>query len=212
MYVGRIVAIGKSRAGKLVAMYRVSARSFPNRKSVQNGEAIVIVPKEGFEQDIYRNPYITYNCLRQNRRYAVVGNGTQTDPIFEKLESGMTMRDAMASVLFGMDYEHDHLKTPRISAVIDREEKSAYLAIVKADAILVRSFQIEPGEAFYLATYDHDFPDERFKDMVFDVAGAEEACDYVLGKGVFANLELPVSAACAVETEDGFSIAHKDVR
>jgi IMP cyclohydrolase len=212
MYVGRIMAIGNTRENKLTAMYRVSSRSFPNRKSVQIGEAIAIVPKEGFEQDIFRNPYITYNCLRTNRRYAVVGNGTQTDPIFEKLTGGMSVRDVIASVLFGLDYEHDHLKTPRIAAVIDLESRSGYLGIIRHDAILVRSFNLKAGEAFYLATYDQDYPDERFHDENFDVSDAAEACEYILGKGVFESLELPVSAACAMENGAGFEMAYKDVR
>lgn len=212
MYVGRIVSVGNTRNNKLVAMYRVSARSFPNRKSIQIGEAVAIVPKEGFEQDIYRNPYITYNCLRVNQRYTVVSNGTQTDPIIEKLESGMIVRDAVAGVLLGLDYEHDHLKTPRISAVIDLANRSGFLGIIRNDALLVRSFQMQPGQAFYLATYDHDFPDERFHDPEFDVSSAEEGCDYILGKGVFQNLELPVSSACAFENGPGFSIAHKNIR
>jgi IMP cyclohydrolase len=214
MYVGRIVAVGNTLENKLVALYRVSSRStsksFPNRQSIQIGETIAIVPKEGFEKDIFRNPYITYNCLRFSKRYAVVSNGTQTDPIFEKLIDGMKVRDALTCVLHGMDFEHDHLKTPRIAGVIDLETRSGTLGIIRSDAILIRPFKLSAGEAFYLATYEHNCPDERFKDTGFNVKSADEGCDYILGKGVFANLELPVSAACAIETGTGFEIAHKD--
>ena len=94
MYVGRIVAIGKTGEDRLAAMYRVSARSYPNRQIRKIGQAIAVVPKEGFESDIHKNPYIAYNCLRLVGGYAVVGNGTHTDPIAEKLETGMRMRDA----------------------------------------------------------------------------------------------------------------------
>jgi IMP cyclohydrolase len=212
MYVGRIVAIGSTRESKLTAMYRVSTRSFPNRKSIQIGETIAIVPKEGFENDIYRNPYITYNCLRTTQRYAVLTNGTQTDPIIEKLAGGMNVRDAMTSVLFGLDYEHDHLKTPRIAAVIDRESQTGTLGIVRHDAILVRVFAPQAGEAYYLATYEHNYPDDKFRDDCFNPGSAEEGCDYILGKGIFANMELPVSAACALESETGFFIAHKTIK
>ena len=212
MYVGRIVAIGNTREGKLTAMYRVSARSFPNRKSVQIGETIAIIRKEEFENDIYRNPYITYNCLRFTSRFAVVSNGTQTDPIFDKLDSGMNVRDAITTALFSLDYEHDHLKTPRIAAVIDRENRTGALGIVRHDALLVRAFTPRAGEAYYLATYEHNYPDDKYKDDGFNTSNAEEGCDYILGKGIFANMELPVSAACAIEVENGFSIAHKTIR
>ena len=212
MYVGRIVAIGNTLENKLTAMYRVSSRSFPNRQGTQIGEAIAIVPKEGFEKDIFRNPYITYNCLRINKRYAVVANGTQTDPIIEKLTDGMNTRDSLNNVLYGLDYEHDHLKTPRIAAVIDIETRLGTLGIIKSDAILIRSFDIKEGEAFYLATYNHDYPGERFKDESFHITNAEEGCDYILGKGVFRTLELPVSAACAIESTSGFKIALKNIK
>ena len=211
MYVGRIVAIGNTKEGKLVAMYRVSTRSFPNRKSLQIGETIAIIPKEGFEKDIYLNPYITYNCLRTTKRYAIVTNGTQTDPIFDKLDSGMNVRDAITTALFSLDYEHDHLKTPRIAAVIDRESRTGTLGIVRHDALLVRVFTPGAGEAYYLATYEYNYPDDKFRDDGFNTGNAEEGCDYILGKGIFANMELPVSAACALESETGFFIAHKTI-
>ena len=120
MYVGRIVAIGKTKEDKLAVLYRVSSRSFPNREARINGTAVSIVPKEGFESDIYANPYISYNCLRLAGDCAVAGNGSHTDPIAEKLIAGVSMRDAMISVLSGMDYEHDDYQTPRIAAAVDR--------------------------------------------------------------------------------------------
>ena len=151
MYVGRIVAVGKTKDNKLAAMYRVSSRSFPNRQSKKIGDAIAIVPKEGFEQDIYKNPYISYNCLRLTGNYAVVANGTHTDPIAEKLAGGMSVRDAMITVLYGMDYEHDSYNTPRITAVIDTKTQTGTLGIIRHDGIFVKTFELQAGEAFYVA-------------------------------------------------------------
>lgn len=210
MYVGRIVAVGRTREDRLVALYRVSSRSFPNRRANVAGQAIAVVPKEGFETDIYKNPYIAYNCLRLAGSYAVVSNGTHTDPLAEKLETGMMPRDAMVSVLFGLDYEHDQLSTPRIAAIVNKENRRCTLGIVRKDALLVREFDLQPGEALYIATYEHNAPSHEFRDGDFQVASAEEACDYVIGKGVFAGLERPILAACAFETETGFSVAFKD--
>ena len=112
MYVGRIVAVGMTKAGQLAAMYRVSSRSFPNREAKVLDKAIAVLPKAGFEDDIHRNPYIAYNCLRLVGPYAVATNGSHTDPVTEKLAAGMNMRDALVAGLFGMDYEHDTLNTP----------------------------------------------------------------------------------------------------
>jgi IMP cyclohydrolase len=210
-YVGRIVAIGNTHENKLTAIYRVSTRSFPNRKAVQIGEAIAIVPQEGFEKDVKLSPFITYNCLRTNPRYAVATNGTQTDPIFEKLSDGVNVRDALTSVLLGLDYEHDQLKTPRIAAVVDLKTRSGSLGIIRHDAILIRAFQLKKGEVFYLATYEHNYPDDRFTDTNFKVVDAAGACDYILGKGIFSTLDLPVTATAAIESESGFQVAYKNL-
>jgi IMP cyclohydrolase len=142
---------------------------------------------------------------------AVVANGTHTDPIAEKLAGGMNVRDAMITVLHGMDYEHDSYNTPRITAVIDTNHQTGTLGIIRHDGIFVRSFSLENGEVFYLATYEHNYPSEEFHDADFHVSTAEEACDYILGKGVFAELERPISAACAIEEQEGFAIAFKDI-
>jgi len=210
MYVGRIVAVGRTKAGKLALMYRVSSRSFPNRQAKIIGGSVAIVPKEGSEADVRKNPYISYNCLRLADNFAVVANGSQTDPIAEKLGSGMRMRDALASALFGLDYEHDDYKTPRIAAIIDPRTGVCAMGAIRADALLVREFKPEAGQAFYLATYEHNYPDDKFSDSAFDAADAGEACGYILGKGVFAAMEHPVSAVSAMEDGSTFSLAIKD--
>jgi IMP cyclohydrolase len=212
MYVGRIVAIGMTRAGSLAALYRVSSRSFPNREARRLEKAIAIVPKPGCENDIYKNPYIAYNCLRLTGAYAVVSNGSHTDPVTEKLQAGMPIREALVTVLAAMDYEHDSLNTPRIAAVVRRGSPKGYLGIVRHDALLVQEFTLSPGHAFYVATYEHHVPCPHYADPHFDAADAPAACRYILAGGVFAELERPITAACAVETTDGFEVATVDVQ
>jgi len=212
MYVGRIVAVGANRSGQVTAMYRVSSRSFPNRKAVvlENG-TIAIIPKEGHENDIHKNPYIAYNCLRLVGDYAIATNGSQTDPIADKIAAGMSMRDALVTVLFALDYEHDSYNTPRIAALVKQGSDKGYLGIVRHDAVIVREFTLTPGTAFYVCTYEHDTPCEHYTDNAFAVASADEACDYVLGKGVFAELERPITAACALaNSAGGYDVAFKD--
>ena len=103
MYLGRIVAIGMTPAGKAAAMYRVSSRSFPNREAVLNGNQVSILPRAGFEGDLRKNPYISYNCIRLAGEWAVATNGSQTDPIVEKLAMGYPARDAITLPLLTMD-------------------------------------------------------------------------------------------------------------
>ena len=54
---------------------------------------------------MFKNPYIAYNCLRVAGRTVVASNGSQTDPIAEKIAAGMPLRDALATTLWVLDYE-----------------------------------------------------------------------------------------------------------
>ena len=212
MYVGRIVAVGCTRNGKGAALYRVSSRSFPNREAKVLANAIAIVPKPGYENDIQKNPYIAYDCFRMARGFAVVSNGSQTDPVAEKIESGMAPRDALAYVMLSMDYEHDSLDTPRITGVVSPAGRTGWLAIVRKDALLVKEFAMEPGQAFYVCTYERNEPGIAQIDTSFDAVSADDCCDFILGKGVFADFERPVSAVCALANADGsFSTATRSV-
>ena len=78
------------------------------------------------------------------------------------------------------------------------------------DALVVREFRLELGEALYVATYEHVRPGKEFRDEDFHVTSAEEACDYVLGRGVFSIFDFPVTSACAFESDAGFDLACKD--
>jgi IMP cyclohydrolase len=103
MYIGRIVAFGMTKDNRVCAMYRVSSRSFPNRQAVENNGKIAIVPRPGAESDLAKNPYISYNCLRIAGEWAIATNGSQTDPITEKIAMGMPVRDAISLGLLAMD-------------------------------------------------------------------------------------------------------------
>lgn len=211
MYLGRIVSIGRTNDGKNVAMYRVSSRSFPNRQTVKMGDKVAVMPRPGFEGDLQKNPYITYNCVRITGDYAVVSNGSQTDPIAEKIASGMPVRDAMTLGLLALDYEHDSLDTPRIVGAVEMNGTRGFLGIIRKDAVLVREFELKNGQALYISTYEKNRPCNDNLDSAFDVADAEAACDYVISGGVFADFENPVAAACVVCSNGNFDIAVKTV-
>ena len=211
MYVGRIVAVGMTKTGKMCAMYRVSSRSFPNRETRLIDGKVAVMPKPGCEGDLSKNPYIAYNCLRIAGTKAVATNGSQTDPITEKIAAGMPPRDALALSLLALDYEKDSLDTPRIAGVVDRQTGTAFLGIVRKDALLVAEVKLTPGTAYYVATYEHNAPCHN-KESAFDAASAAEARDYIFGKGVFADLEKPVTAAAALATDTGFDLAAENFR
>ncbi|MDD3885491.1 MAG: IMP cyclohydrolase [Victivallaceae bacterium] len=209
MYLGRIVAIGMTKAGKTTAMYRVSSRSFPNREAVESNGLVSILPRAGFEGDLRKNPYISYHCVRIAGEWAVATNGSQTDPIVEKIASGMSPRDAISLGLLAMDYEKDSLDTPRIVAVVSCKRPQGYLGIVRKDALLVREFTLKPGEVRYISTYEANKPSDQQFSAEFDGACADCAAQYVIDGGVFADFSNAVTSAAAMANGDGFDLAVK---
>ncbi|WP_137284074.1 IMP cyclohydrolase [Halorussus salinisoli] len=186
MYVGRFLVVGPQ-----IAAYRVSSRSFPNRKIIQRDDALTVVPtQDAPETD---NPYISYNCVRTADGSAVVGNGSHVDPITEKVELGYPARDALTESLLALDYEKDDYDTPRIAGVVG--DGSAFVGTVRRDALLVR----EVTEPTLVATYERDAP-ESF-DFAAETATEAAADAYDL------DFEHPVCAAGVARTDDGFEFA-----
>jgi IMP cyclohydrolase len=213
MYIGRIVCISQTPDGRLCASYRVSSRSFPNRKAViaDSGDKVSIVPKEGHEGDVHKNPYIAYNCVRlvQNNLVAIVTNGSHTDPIAEKIASGMSVRDALVLSSMTMDYEKDDYNTPRISSVADKRDGTGWLAIVRDNGLEVQQMPLEPGKFFYVATYEENSINLSHGGK-YTAQSADAACDFVLGVGVFAERKNPITAVAAVASDAGFDLHAKD--
>ena len=209
MYLGRIVAIGMTPQGKAAAMYRVSSRSFPNREAVLVNNQISILPRAGFESDLRRNPYISYNCVRLAGEWAVATNGSQTDPIVEKIAMGFPPRDAISLGLLAMDYEKDSLDTPRIVAAVSSKRPIGYLGIIRKDALLVREFTLVPGEIRYLSTYEKNRPCDDQVATGFAAPCVNCAAQYVVDGGIFAEFTNPVTSAAALASEDGFDLAVK---
>jgi IMP cyclohydrolase len=205
MYVGRIVAVGKNQAGANAVMYRVSSRSFPNRQAVDINGTLAIVPRPGFEADVTKNPYIAYNALRLAGDWAVATNGTHTDPIAEKINMGMPVRDALALSMLALDYEKDDFNTPRVAAVVPRSGDTGWLAIVRKSALVVQEVPLVVGQAQYIATYEaDDVRDAQISE--FDAKTAAEAASFSVSGGAFANLEKPVTAAAALTNDAGFAL------
>ncbi|MBQ6512357.1 IMP cyclohydrolase [Methanobrevibacter sp.] len=196
VYTGRILSVGMNNDGKPFVAYRVSSRSFPNRQCLKFENRAAIVPIEGFENDIYKNTYIAYNCLRIVDGVAVISNGSQTDVIADKIALGMNIRDAMAYSLLTMDYEKDDYNTPRIAGAVTstdaEDEYECYIGIVNDNKILVEAVPF--GDAAFISTYGSQVPDK----VEFDAKGATESAKFIFDEGTFANYEKPVTSCAAV--------------
>lgn len=211
IYLGRIVAAAITPAGNPAALYRVSSRSFPNRMAnpSANNQTISIIPKPGHETDINKNPYIAYNAAKLVGKYAILTNGSHTDPIAEKIAMGLPPRDALALSLLAMDYEKDDYSTPRIATITELGSSTVWLGTVRHNGLDVQSFQLNPGQIIHLSTYEHNIPAAALISP-FTAETPAEACDFVLGQGAFANFANPVTAIAAVATDGAFNLAFKD--
>ncbi|WP_280588044.1 IMP cyclohydrolase [Halorubrum sp. Boch-26] len=196
MYVGRFVVVAPG-----IGAYRVSSRSFPNRRVLDRDGTLTVGPTpDAPETD---NPYVSYNCARRVRTptdepLAVVGNGSHVDPIAEKLELGYPARDALATPLLALDFEKDDYDTPRIAGVVGSE--TATIGVVRRDALIV-----EPvDEPTIVATYETDSPEPYALAAAGDErpdagAAATEVLD--------ADYEHSVCAAGATVDDDGVTLA-----
>jgi IMP cyclohydrolase len=182
MYVGRFIVVGPG-----VGAYRVSSRSFPNRRIVEREGTLTVTPTpDAPETD---NPYIAYNCVRESDGRTVLGNGSHVDPVTEKLDMGYPTRDALATALLALDYEKDDYDTPRIAGVVGGE--TATVGIVRRDALLVE----EVAEPTLVATYEADRPRAFDFEATDATAAAREAYNQ--------DFEHAVCAAGVAVDDDG---------
>lgn len=189
MYIGRFVVVGPD-----VAAYRVSSRSFPNREVRERDGALTVGPTP--DAPAMDNPYVEYNCVRTTTdgAQAVLGNGSHVDPIVEKLDRGYPATDALVTPLLALDFEKDDYDTPRVAGVL-ADDGSAYVGVVRRDALLVR----EVEESTVLATYEKDAPEA----FAFDATDAAAAASEAYG----LEFEHAVCAAGVARDGDGFETA-----
>ncbi|GLQ55758.1 IMP cyclohydrolase [Devosia nitrariae] len=211
MYVGRIVGVGRTRKGELVAAYRVSSRSFPNRIAQRTGQAVQIVARPGSADAVSDSPYIAYECVLWNERYSVVSNGTHTRPIYERLKSGNDPRDAILSVLIGLDREFDQYDTPRICGLIDRAENRLWLGSVTATSLVVMPVEASSGQMASITTYEFPLPQKGQIDPDFNETKAIDVCHHITASSVFSDFEKPICAAASVATSAGVEVATLNV-
>jgi IMP cyclohydrolase len=189
VYLGRILAVGSTESGSFVA-YRVSSRSFPKRISKTFYDRVSIVPTDGNEKDVFKNPYIAYNSVKIVKNIAVVSNGSHTDVIADKIATGMTIRDSIALSLLSMDYEKDDFNTPRIAGATTMNGDS-YIGIITRDNLIVE--KVEKGKCAYISTYEQTKP----QNINFKATNAKEAAQFIMDQGKFEEFTNPVTSAAA---------------
>ncbi len=190
MYIGRFVVVAPG-----IGAYRVSSRSFPNRRVVARDGTLTVAPTP--DAPPTDNPYVSYNCVRavetpSGESLAVVGNGSHVDPIAEKVGLGYPARDALATALLALDFEKDDYDTPRIAGVVSAD--TAAIGTVRRDALLVESVD----SPTLVATYEKNAPEP------YDLVATD--ADAAAAELRTADFEHPVCAA-AVTVDDDVSMA-----
>ncbi|MDM7934148.1 MAG: IMP cyclohydrolase [Methanothrix sp.] len=194
MYVGRIVIVGMSH-GRCFVAYRVSSRSFPNRRAEARDGSILVSPKD--PSDLARNPYIAYTCIRTLDEVAVVANGTQTDTIMESIEDGMGPLKAIGLSLLAFGHERDELNTPRLAGAVKGDR--AWLGIAMRDEIRAKELSLREGTACMVATY------ERTGFGPVDLGGSSP--EEIALRAYGLPFERPVCSAAALFRGKGFDLA-----
>jgi IMP cyclohydrolase len=202
MYVGRFVCVGKTREGRWYLGYRVSSRSFPNRRVLRgDGRATVMPTEDAPPSD---NPYIAYNCFRSDGQVGIVANGSHVDPMVDKVSLGYPIRDALGFCSLALDFEHDSYNTPRVTAALDASRGRAYLGIVADDQLLIRQVRPSPGEGLLIATYELTEPTPIY----LSGGSAQELADNLFA----AAYDHPVGTMVAMPTHAGWELAIHNAR
>jgi IMP cyclohydrolase len=184
VYCGRVVAVGLSPDRKPFVGYRISSRSFPNREIQLEPHGARAVPRPGFEDDLKKNPFISYRCLRELPGAVLAANGSQLDPIAVKVERGMPVKDAITLGLLACDYEGDAYDTPRLVGAVD--QGAGHLGIVTRDTLEVVRFSLTPGFCRLVAT--NELNRAFGEDYPFAAGTAEEAARYLVQGGIFGEM------------------------
>lgn len=163
-YPGRGIIIGRSADGaKAVSAYFVMGRSenSRNRVFVTDGKGI---RTQAYDPSKMTDPsLIIYNAVRVMGNKVIVGNGDQTDTIYQGMDKQMTFEQTLRSRTFEPD---GPIYTPRISGIMHMDQGSYNyaLSILKSSdgnpAGCHRfSFAYEnplPGQGHYIHTYLHE--------------------------------------------------------
>jgi IMP cyclohydrolase len=197
-----MLACGRDLGGGVYLHYRVNSRSFKNRVLKIEAGKVGVVPASQQSAD-FENPYVTYNCCRRNQTLCVLSNGAQTDPIFEKCVRGATPRDAIASVLLGMDYEFDGHDTPRIALYANAESGTLYFGVVTKGWLQVDTVEPKPGELMLVSTNEFNFLDRQRRFSGYAAASLDGAMSYLESGPIFRQHEHGV-LGLTLKLEPGF--------
>lgn len=159
-YPGRGIVLGKSADGKnAVIAYFIMGRSVNSRNRIFEENDRGGIRTKAFDESKMEDPsLIIYNPVLKLGEKTIVTNGDQTDTIYDYLEEGKTVFEALQSREFEPDEPN---YTPRISGVLEKNG-DYMLSILKSNngkPQCVRNYFEYPAEAglgHFIHTYKCD--------------------------------------------------------
>ncbi len=131
-YPGRGIVIGMSPDGKnLIQIYWIMGRSPNSRNRIFEMDHHFVRTK-AFDDTLMTDPsLIIYHPIKSYKNQHIVGNGDQTDTIYEYITKGDSFENALKTREYEPDYPNN---TPRISGIINinRDAANYSLSILKA--------------------------------------------------------------------------------
>ncbi|WP_195909273.1 IMP cyclohydrolase [Microlunatus sp. Gsoil 973] len=154
-YPGRVIIVARTPTG-LVCAYAATGRSEASRQRrirLTGDGDLLVEPTVGDASDPLRH----YRAVRRTDRHFVLGNGSQVDPVADRIAAG----EVPAVALEDLEYEPDPpIYTPRITAVVADDDwvwlaaaHRGSAARASADTIVTRAGELAVGDGLLLSTY-----------------------------------------------------------
>jgi len=169
VYPGRGIVLGRNHENSWIVIYWIMGRSSNSRNRIFTQKK-TILQTQAADWSIVEDPsLIIYNAMRDLGAFIVVSNGKHTDTICKELEGGKNFYTALRSEKHEPDPPN---YTPRISGIINLEEGSMSLSIIRKSDFSVEHSEyclysypeIAPGYGYCLTTYmGDDNPLQSFK-------------------------------------------------
>ena len=158
-YPGRGIIIGVSKdERRFFQIYWIMGRSVSSRSRAFEREGDFVRVKSLDKTDNANSSLLFYYPVKHFKNFHIVTNGTHTDRIECYLRDGKNFFDALCVEVYEPDPPH---YTPRIAGLLDLENASVNLAILKKDAnsdgcirIFYNYSKVLNGVGFCIHTYD----------------------------------------------------------
>lgn len=150
LYIGRAIIAGSMEDGKPVLAYILTGRSHEsqNRHIVKDLNELRVESFDEKAMDILREYPMSISIPMRR----IIGNGSHTLEIAEKVDAGHTFIEALGDIY----PEPDKYKTPRIALLYNLEDSSYSMGIVREGEKAVWNYKRMNGYSHIIQTYNGD--------------------------------------------------------